>query len=152
MLIFPKLLSLIFSAFLFLAITKSANTQDSIQKVIIKSNDGMRFDLDEIKVQAFSTIELTLVHTGKRTKEEMGHNFVLLQKEVEVRSFAMSVLDEKENGYIPESKEDIIVFSEVIGGGESTTITFEAPAKGIYNFLCSVPGHFGLMQGKFIVE
>ena len=104
----------------------------------------MRFDLDEIKVQAFSTIEITLVHTGKRTKEEMGHNFVLLNKEVEIRPFAMSVLGKKENGYVPESKEDIIVFSEVI--------TFEAPAKGIYNFLCSVPGHFGLMQGKFIVE
>lgn len=112
----------------------------------------MRFDLNEIKVQAFSTIELTLVHTGKRTKEEMGHNFVLLNIEVEIRPFAMSVLGKKENGYVPESKEDIIVFSEVIGGGESTTITFEAPAKGIYNFLCSVPGHFGLMQGKFIVE
>lgn len=150
--IFPKLLSLIFSAFLFLAITKSANAQDSIQKVIIKSNDGMRFNLDEIKVKSGSTIELTLLHTGKRTKEEIGHNFVLLQQEVEVRSFAMSVLGKKENGYVPESKEDIIVFSEVIGGGESTTITFEAPAKGIYNFLCSVPGHFGLMQGKFIVE
>ncbi|MEP2446425.1 MAG: plastocyanin/azurin family copper-binding protein [Balneola sp.] len=150
--IFPKLLSLLFSAFLFLAITKSVSAQGSIQKVIIKSNDGMRFDLDEIKVQAFSTIEITLVHTGKRIKEEMGHNFVLLNKEVEIRPFAMSVLGKKENGYVPESKEDIIVFSEVIGGGESTTITFEAPAKGIYNFLCSVPGHFGLMQGKFIVE
>ncbi|MEP0004644.1 MAG: plastocyanin/azurin family copper-binding protein [Balneola sp.] len=150
--IFPKLLSLLFSAFLFLAITKSASAQGSIQKVIIKSNDGMRFDLDEIKVQSGATIELTLVHTGKRTKEEMGHNFVLLQKEVEVRSFAMSVLDEKENGYVPESKEEIISFTKVIAGGESTTITFEAPPKGIYNFLCSVPGHFGLMKGKFIVE
>ena len=114
--IFPKLLSLLFSAFLFLAITKSASAQGSIQKVIIKSNDGMRFDLDEIKVQSGATIELTLVHTGKRTKEE------------------------------------IISFTKVIAGGESTTITFEAPPKGIYNFLCSVPGHFGLMKGKFIVE
>ncbi|MFY0698997.1 MAG: cupredoxin domain-containing protein [Balneola sp.] len=138
--------------FLFCGLVPSIHAQDLVQKIIIKSNDGMRFDLDEIKVQSGATIELTLVHTGKRTKEEMGHNFVLLQKEVEVRSFAMSVLDEKENGYVPESKEDIIVFSEVIGGGESTTITFEAPPKGIYNFLCSVPGHFGLMKGKFIVE
>lgn len=112
----------------------------------------MRFDLDEIKVQAGTIIELTLVHTGKRTKVEMGHNFVLLQKEAEVRSFAMKVLNEKENGYVTESKEDIIAYTDVIGGGESTTITFKAPPKGVYNFLCSVPGHFGLMKGKFIVE
>ncbi|MBO6620819.1 MAG: cupredoxin domain-containing protein [Balneola sp.] len=137
---------------LFYGLISGIHAQDMIQKVIIQSNDGMRFDLDEIQVHAGATIELTLVHTGKRTKEEMGHNFVLLNKEVEIRPFAMSVLDEKENGYVPESKEDIIVFTDVIGGGESTTITFEAPPKGIYNFLCSVPGHFGLMQGKFIVE
>ena len=124
--------------FLFNGLVSGIHAQDLVQKVTIKSNDGMRFDLDEIKVQAGATIELTLVHTGKRTKEEMGHNFVLLQKEVDVRPFAMSVLD--------------IAFSDVIGGGESTTITFEAPSKGIYNFLCSVPGHFGLMKGKFIVE
>tara|TARA_R110001599_G_scaffold69410_3_gene195393 strand:- start:167831 stop:168286 length:456 start_codon:yes stop_codon:yes gene_type:complete len=138
--------------FLFFGLESGIHAQDLVQKVTIKSNDGMRFDLKEIKVKSGSTIELTLVHTGKRTQEEMGHNFVLLQKEVVVRSFAMSVLDEKENGYVPESKEDIIVFTDVIGGGESTTITFEAPPRGIYNFLCSVPGHFGLMKGKFIVE
>jgi|TARA_R100000541_G_scaffold27824_3_gene37162 azurin len=149
---FPKFLTLLISAILFIAINQVANAQNSIQKVTIQSNDGMRFDLDEIKVKSGSTIELTLIHTGKRTKEEMGHNFVLLNKEIEIRPFAMSVLDEKENGYVPESKEDIIAFTEVIGGGESTTITFEAPPKGIYNFLCSVPGHFGLMKGKFIVE
>jgi len=149
---FPKFLTLLISAILFIAINQVANAQNSIQKVTIQSNDGMRFDLDEIKVKSGSTIELTLIHTGKRTKEEMGHNFVLLNKEIEIRPFAMSVLDEKENGYVPESKDDIIAFTEVIGGGESTTITFEAPPKGIYNFLCSVPGHFGLMKGKFIVE
>jgi azurin len=40
----------------------------------------------------------------------------------------------------------------LIGGGESTTIEFEAPEKGEYTFLCTFPGHFGLMNGKFIVE
>ena len=105
-----------------------------------------------IKVTSGSIVELTLVHTGKRTKEEMGHNFVLLEKGVEIRAFAMSVLDEKKNDYLPESKKEVIAFTEVIGGGQSTTIQFKAPAKGTYNFLCSVPGHFGLMQGKFIVE
>lgn len=138
--------------FLFYGLVPSIHAQSTTQKVTIKSNDGMRFDLDEIKVRSGSSIEITLVHTGKRSKEEMGHNFVLLKKEIDIRRFAMSVLDKKHNGYISESKADIIAYTKVIAGGESTTITFEAPPKGTYNFLCSVPGHFGLMQGKFIVE
>jgi azurin len=40
----------------------------------------------------------------------------------------------------------------MIGGGEQTTITFDAPEKGVYDFICSFPGHVALMQGKFIVE
>ena len=40
----------------------------------------------------------------------------------------------------------------MLGGGEETTIEFEAPAKGEYTFICSFPGHYALMNGKFIVE
>ena len=40
----------------------------------------------------------------------------------------------------------------MIGGGQTTSITFTAPAAGTYDFICSFPGHSGLMKGKFIVE
>ena len=42
--------------------------------------------------------------------------------------------------------------AKLIGGGEETTVTFDAPAKGTYDFICSFPGHYALMKGKFIVE
>lgn len=42
--------------------------------------------------------------------------------------------------------------TEVIGNGESDTITFTAPAAGEYAFYCSVPGHRGNgMEGVFVV-
>jgi azurin len=43
----------------------------------------------------------------------------------------------------------------VIGGGEETTITIDISgleAGGDYTYFCSFPGHFVLMNGKFIVE
>ena len=40
----------------------------------------------------------------------------------------------------------------MIGGGETDVIEFPAPEKGTYEFLCSFPGHYGMMKGKFIVE
>ena len=53
--------------------------------------------------------------------------------------------------YIPEGDE-IIAYTKLLGGGDSDTITFEAPKKGIYTFICTFPGHWQLMKGKFIVK
>ena len=57
--------------------------------------------------------------------------------------------------YIPEdeaSKAKILVATAMIGGGEETEVTFTAPEPGEYPFLCTFPGHFGIMNGKLIVE
>ena len=40
----------------------------------------------------------------------------------------------------------------MIGGGQSDTIEFDAPEPGTYDFICSFPGHYSVMKGKFIVE
>ena len=84
-------------------------------------------------------------------KAMMGHNFVLLKKGVSLRDFAESAITAKENDYIPAGT-DFIAHTGLIGGGESSSVTFDAPAAGTYDFLCSFPGHYGIMRGKFIVE
>ncbi len=64
----------------------------------------------------------------------------------------MAAMSAKEQGYVPQDmKENVLAATKVIGGGESTTITFDAPAPGYYEFICSFPGHYGLMNGSFIV-
>ena len=45
-----------------------------------------------------------------------------------------------------------IAATKLVGGGESVTVEFDAPAAGTYEFLCTFPGHFAIMKGKFIVE
>lgn len=142
-----------FIVLIFLSLSQlSMGNSSVVEKIIIESNDRMRFNTKKISVSEGSVIELTLVHTGKRSKSEMGHNFVLLNQGENIRDFAMDVKDLKKNGFIPELKTNIIAFTKVIGGGESTTITFKSPEKGTYPYLCSVPGHFGLMKGVLIVE
>lgn len=118
--------------------------------VVINSNDQMRFDKSEIRVKAGEKIKLTLNHTGKLPKTAMGHNFVLLEKGVDMADFAMKAMNAKDREYIPA--KGVIAHTKLIGGGESTTIEFTAPAKGTYEFMCSFPGHYAMMKGKFIVE
>ena len=119
--------------------------------ISISADDKMRFNKTELKVKEGHEVTLILIHTGKMLKDVMGHNFVLLKKGTDIADFASKALQAVDNGYIPQSK-DIIANTKLIGGGESVTITFIAPAKGTYDFICSFPGHYGVMNGKFIVE
>ena len=120
-------------------------------KIILNSDDLMRFDKNMLLVQSGQKITLTLNHIGKMDKLIMGHNFVLLKKDVDVMAFAEKAVLAKKNEYIPEGDE-VIVYTKLLGGGESDTITFDAPEKGYYTFLCTFPGHWGLMKGKLVVK
>ncbi len=132
------------------ALGSSAEGSQPIHSIVINANDQMRFDKNEIRVKAGEKVRITLNHTGKYAKNVMGHNFVLLTKGTDIAKFATAAMSAKENNYIPSS--GYIAHTKVIGGGESTTIEFTAPQKGTYDFICSFPGHYTMMKGKFIVE
>jgi len=136
------------------AIEKNEDDLDKNSKetfIIINSNDLMKFDQNELRVFEGQKITLTLNHTGKMSKEIMGHNFVLLKKETNLNDFAQRAMLARENEYIPDGNETI-AYTKMIGGGESDTITFTAPEKGSYTYICSFPGHYGLMRGVLIVS
>jgi azurin len=126
---------------------------EDVVEITIEGNDQMQFNMDEMTVKAGSTVKLTLKHVGEMTKQQMGHNWVLLTKETNIMEFGQKSASAADNDYIPESESNkVIANTKTIGGGEETSITFEAPEKGTYDFICSFPGHVAIMQGKFIVE
>ena len=131
--------------------TKNQTIVEKEIEIVLNSDDLMRFDKNMLLVQSGQKITLTLNHTGKMDKSIMGHNFVLLKKDVDVIAFAEKAVLAKNNEYIPEGDE-VIVYTKLLGGGESDTITFDAPEKGYYTFLCTFPGHWGLMKGKLVVK
>lgn len=120
----------------------------------IEGNDQMKYNKDRFEVYEGQTVTLSLVHVGQMAKELMGHNWVLLKQGTDVAEFGLaSATPSPETDYIPAGTEDqIIVHTKMLGGGESDTIEFEAPAVGEYDFLCSFPGHYALMKGKFVVK
>lgn len=119
--------------------------------VELGSNDQMKFDKSEIKVPAGKKVSLTLTHTGKLDIKVMGHNFVLLKQGTDIAKFAGTAMSNPPL-YLPSDKSEVIAYTKTIGGGDSVTITFDAPEKGTYDFICSFPGHYAIMKGKFIVE
>ncbi|MBS1491358.1 MAG: azurin [Bacteroidetes bacterium] len=132
----------------------TAPAQNSNEAIIaISAGDDMKYDRTEIKVKEGQTVKLTLTHIGKAPVATMGHNFVLLAQGVSPDNFSREAVNAKDNDYIPKGMEkDVIAHTKTIGGGETASVEFKAPSKGTYDFLCSFPGHFVMMKGKFIVE
>ncbi len=121
-------------------------------KITLHANDKMQFDKSEIVVYKNQTVTLELIHTGDMPKSSMGHNFVLLDNSVSISTYSKKVLKEKDNEYIWKDSTKTLAYTKMLGGGESTEITFEAPEVGEYDFICSFPGHYSNMKGKFIVK
>lgn len=126
------------------------------QTVTIESSDLMQFDVKEFKVKAGSKVKLVFKHVGKLPKTSMGHNVVILKKGLKaVQSGSLFMRGgSPANDYVPESqKQNVVAHTKLIGGGEQDTIEFTAPVEaGIYEYLCTFPGHFAIMNGKMIVE
>jgi azurin len=120
--------------------------------ITINAGDDMKYDLAEIKVKEGQTVKLTLVHTGKLPKEAMGHNWALLAQGTIVSDFSSKAMQAKDTDYIPAGATEVIVHTKLIGGGQTDTIEFAAPAKGVYEFICTFPGHSAVMKGTFYVE
>ncbi|MBC3758046.1 azurin [Hyunsoonleella sp. SJ7] len=125
----------------------------NVANLVIAGTDAMQFDKKELRVKAGQKVKLTLRHTGKMDVNVMGHNVVILKQGVDISAFAGKAATARDTKYIPAGAEgDIIAYTNMIGGGQTTSIEFDAPAPGTYDFICSFPGHYALMKGKFIVE
>lgn len=121
----------------------------------IDSNDAMQFSSDELTVDAScSEVELTLTHSGTLPRNAMGHNWVLAS-DADAQAVNQDGMQAGlDNEYVKPDDARVIAHTPVIGGGESTTITFsidQLEADGTYTFFCSFPGHFAIMKGQFRV-
>ena len=118
----------------------------------LNSNDAMQFDQKSIAVsKTCKEFTLNLAHTGKLPKTVMGHNWVLTTTadSKAVASDGMAAGADKD--YVKPDDARIIAYTKIIGGGETTSVTFpvsKLAADGAYTFFCSFPGHIALMQGS----
>lgn len=120
----------------------------------LSAGDDMKYDKDVLEAKAGQEVTLNFHHTGKMTKEQMGHDFVLLKEGTDVDAFGQACAANKDHDKLPASQIDnVLAHTDLIGGGESTQIKFTAPTvPGNYTYVCSFPGHYGSMKGTFIVD
>ena len=120
--------------------------------VDIESNDAMQFNTKEISIsKTCKDFTINMKHVGKLPAAAMGHN-VVVTKTADLQAVATEgVAAGVAKDYVKEGDERVIAHTKLIGGGETTTVTFpveKLAADGDYSFFCSFPGHSALMKGK----
>ncbi len=122
-------------------------------KVTIESNDIMQFNVHEMNVPTQCVeVEVTLKHSGQLPAKVMGHDWVLARDSDMSAIVNAGLAAGAKHGYLPENDARIIAATKVVGGGESTTISFATrllQAGMRYVFFCTAPGHSSVMHGTF---
>ncbi|MFK8161586.1 MAG: plastocyanin/azurin family copper-binding protein [Lewinella sp.] len=120
------------------------------EELLLETEHGMKFKQTFITVKAGQNVRLTF-----RNPDDMQHNFVLTSgKKGNVVGKAADGLGLKglASDYIPEIDE-VLVHTGLIEPEESDVIYFTTPTKpGLYEFVCTVPGHYMTMRGVLQVE
>lgn len=128
-----------------------AESLEFTQEFTLEGNDQMKFDKVLFKVKAGETVKLHFKNVGEMPKESMGHNVVVLKPTTDLAQFGGEAIKATQSEYIPMTfRSSIIAHTKLLGPGEEETIEFTLDEKGIYPFVCSFPGHYGVMQGKIV--
>jgi azurin len=121
-----------------------------VEEVVeIGTKAGMKFDKEEITVKANSKVKLVF-----NNPDDMTHNLVIVKPNTadKVGEAAIQLgLQGANMGYVPNS-EDVLFHTALTAPNASDIIYFVAPSKpGIYQFVCTFPGHAQIMRGNFKV-
>ena len=121
----------------------------------IEGNDAMQFNLKSITVPAScSEFTITLKHVGKMPVAAMGHNVVITEADDMQKVLADGMAAGAAQDYV-KPDDDVIAHTKLIGGGETTSVTFSTSKlkdDGPFKFFCSFPGHAALMNGTIEVQ
>lgn len=119
------------------------------QVINIGTVPGLKFDISEIQVKAGSKIRLNL-----NNNDDMLHNLVVVKPGTAntVGELGLNLgLKGTEMNYVPKTN-DVLFHTNIVEPEKTESIYFVAPKQvGVYQYLCTFPGHYTLMQGKLKV-
>lgn len=122
----------------------------------LSSNDAMQYDASEIVIGKDCTeFTIELRHTGKMPVGAMGHNVVIAHEADMAAVTTDGMAAGADAGFVKAEDARVIAASSLVGGGESTSITFPVEKLadgGPFVFFCSFPGHSAMMKGSLRME
>jgi azurin/glucose/arabinose dehydrogenase len=121
--------------------------------VVKAVREQLRYDTARIVVEAGKPFQIIF-----ENPDAMPHNLVFVQPGT-LQAVAETVqadppdkLDSQGRAYVPDKDSRVLGATRMIDPGQKETLSMTAPGKeGIYEFVCTFPGHWAIMQGKLVV-
>lgn len=122
----------------------------------VDANDAMQYNVSSIVVPAScKDFKITLKHTGTMPVTAMGHDLVIAKKADLSAVDADGIAAGAAAGYVKADDARVIAHTKLIGGGETTSVSFpvsKIQTGGPYEFFCTFPGHSTVMHGSISVQ
>ena len=129
--------------------------EENTEGIVTGDAVGDYLELEAIEAAPGEELRVNLRTESQLPPTGMSHNFILAAMGTDVQAFVDASITARDNEYIaPDFEDQVIVATEMLGDGESDSITFTAPEEpGEYTFFCSFPGHYaGGMWGTLVVS
>ncbi len=123
-----------------------ASTAPEAQVVIIRPvGDEMKYETTEFTVKAGTPVKVVMENTA--TQLAMQHNVMITKPGTNTDDVGLAAVQAGEAaGYIPQH-DAVLFYTPLAKPGETTDVSFTAPAPGDYPYLCAFPGHYAFMKG-----
>jgi azurin len=130
-----------------------ADKLEFTDSLLLQANQNMRFNKELFRVRVGKKLRLILKNTGVPSSMSMSHNVVILQRGTDIADFADMAQKAKAEQYVPSTLDSLVIaHTKMVSGGQSDEVEFVIRHAGVYDFICSFPGHWGTMQGKIVAE
>lgn len=125
--------------------TKPASWEKPDVTINMGTKPGLKFNPEKFEVKAGSKVKIVFANN-----DDMLHNLVVVKPgtAIEVGELGMKLgLKGQEKNYIADTPK-ILFYTNLLQPHQSESIYFTAPTTpGDYTYVCTVPGHFYIMQG-----
>ncbi|MEY3740806.1 MAG: azurin [Pseudomonadota bacterium] len=122
----------------------------------VQSDDALRYTPQTIEVpRACKDFTVTLTHSGRLPLLAMGHNWVLAKQSDMAGVARTGMLAGADNQYVDPTDRRVIAHTNVIGGGQTTSVSFDVSALQAgetYAFFCTFAGHSPVMHGTVVLQ
>lgn len=122
----------------------------------IESDDALRYTPNAIEIPvACKSFTVTLKHTGRLPKLAMGHNWVMAKLSDLDGISRTGMLAGADHQYVDPKDTRVLAHTGVVGGGETTSVTFDVARLVLgerYGFVCTFAGHSPVMRGTIVLK
>lgn len=112
--------------------------------------DELAYDKTALQAPAGSKITLNFKNNSNPAANLL-HNWVLVKPGTADGVAADGIAAGEANDYLKASDDRVLAHAKMVKGGDSSSVTFDAPAAGAYDYICTFPGHAVLMKGVLTI-